>query len=31
METFKTILAVFFTLNLALFYGGLLTMIIKRK
>jgi hypothetical protein len=31
METFKTIFALFFTLNVALFYGGLLLMIIKPK
>jgi hypothetical protein len=29
METFKTILAVFFALNVVLFYGLVLTLIFK--
>jgi len=31
METIQTIFAVFFALNVVLFYGGLLLMIIKPK
>ena len=31
METLQTIFTLFFALNVALFYGGLLLMIIKPK